>query len=120
MTTRAEQRRARSAAAELDRKPWRSRAFGLEIDGDFHAPGLPPANRRGDGPRTRLEVVPRSAIDVGWPRSGATRVMEEWFGGATPAPTNHRKNGFGHCPFPPHLRLARHRNGRPPHRGGPP
>ena len=57
----------------------RSRAFGLELDASFEAPGLPPASGPPAGPVTRLDLVTEQAIDaLSW--SGARRILEERFG----------------------------------------
>src|SRR3954471_13160593 len=70
----------------------RSRAFGLEIDAGFEAPGLPPVDGSPRGPLTRLELAAPEEIDRGWPCEEAERVLEERFddddgGGGPPART---------------------------------
>jgi hypothetical protein len=62
----------------------RSRAFGLEIDASFEAPGLPPVAGAPIGPPTRLELVPDRAIDDAWPVDGVERLLEERFDGDEP------------------------------------
>src|SRR3954467_12473621 len=58
---------------------WRARAFGLEIDASFEAPGLPPAIGPAEGPRTQLDLAPASEILRDWPAGGFERVLEEFF-----------------------------------------
>jgi hypothetical protein len=85
---------------------WRSRAFGLELEGSFPAPGLPAL----DGPYrarpTRLELCPADAIDAAWPDDGATRLLEEWIGGRTPARTIDHHEAAGYRLFARHFGLA--------------
>ncbi len=51
-------------------------AFGLELEGAFHAPGLL-EGEAGDGPRrTAIELVPARALDSGWPRAETVRLHE--------------------------------------------
>jgi hypothetical protein len=57
----------------------RSRAFGLEIDASFEAPGLPPAVGPPAGPLTRADLVPAERIDRDWSADGTERVLEERF-----------------------------------------
>ncbi|HKP91598.1 MAG TPA: hypothetical protein VJT75_16650 [Thermoleophilaceae bacterium] len=59
----------------------RSRAFGLEIDSSFEAPGLPPVAGPAVGPPTRLELAPEREIDDAWPAGGSERILEERFDG---------------------------------------
>jgi hypothetical protein len=78
---------ARGAAASAAAAPWRARAFGLEIAGDFPAPGLPPATGPVTGPSTRIEIVAPHAINAAWPTHGGERLLEEHLGGRTAART---------------------------------
>jgi hypothetical protein len=64
------------AAAET---AWRSRAFGLEIEGDFEAPGLVPVSGPAEGPLTRLRLADPAALAARFPTAGATRLLEERF-----------------------------------------
>src|SRR2546423_14479415 len=66
-------------------RTWRSRAFGLEIEGSFEAPGLPVASGPVANPVTRVEIVDAERIDARWSAAVATRVSEERFD-AEPAP----------------------------------
>jgi hypothetical protein len=66
---------ARAAAASRHRV----RAFGLEIDASFPAPGLPPAEGDPIGPAVRVDLVPEAEIDRDWPAAAAQRVLEERF-----------------------------------------
>jgi hypothetical protein len=59
----------------------RSRAFGLALEFDFPAPGLPPLP---DGDvvspdPTRMELADAETIDSGWPAEGAERLITEVF-----------------------------------------
>jgi hypothetical protein len=59
---------------------WRSRAFGLELEGDFEAPGLVPVDVPGDGPSTRLRLVGAAELSARFPGGGvARRLLEERF-----------------------------------------
>jgi hypothetical protein len=108
MATRAEQPGVRSSGGEPGGARWRSRAFGLEIEGSFPAPGLPATNENDvHAPRTRLEVVPRADIDEGWRAHEAQRVLEEWFGGKTPARTIDHHDRLGYRLYARHFGLAR-------------
>lgn len=52
------------------------RAFGLELEGAFRAPGLL-EGEAGKGPRrTAIELVPARVLDAGWPRTEAVRLVE--------------------------------------------
>src|SRR4051794_2602481 len=65
----------------------RGRAFGLEIESSFEAPGLPAASGPACGPRVRMDLARAEEIDRDWPGQGATRVLEEHFDDAAPART---------------------------------
>src|SRR4029077_3911897 len=65
------------AGRSVDR--WRAKAFGLDIDLAFEAPGLAPAVGDRWGPRTRIDLVPEAEIDRDWPSDGVERVMEARF-----------------------------------------
>jgi hypothetical protein len=62
---------------------WRSRAFGLELEGSFDAPGLPPVAGGLRDRLTRVELVPTEQIDAVWPGEGTARLLEERAGGST-------------------------------------
>lgn len=56
---------------------WRTFAFGLEVNGDFQAPGLDASPASGTGaPGTRVAVVGIDQLMARWPRSAA-RVLYE-------------------------------------------
>src|SRR4051794_33347827 len=86
---------------------WRSHAFGLEIEGDFPAPGLPAAARRGPEPRTRIELCDPEAIDRDWPSDEAERLLEEFLGGRTPARAIDFHPRAGYRLYARHFGLAR-------------
>ena len=67
----------------------RSRAFGLEIDASFEAPGLPPVDGPPLGPATHMDLVSPEALDEPWSGADARRVLAERFDGdeAPPART---------------------------------
>jgi hypothetical protein len=96
------------AAAHAQAIPaWRSRAFGLEVEGAFEAPGLPPASGPPDGPRTRVELVDAASIDDGWPAAAATRLVEEHFDDAVePARSIDHAPGSGYRLYARHFGLA--------------
>src|SRR3954454_8005276 len=71
--------RAETAPAVAAPARWRARAFGLEIDTSFEAPGLPPSIGAPEGPRTQLDLAPADEILRDWPTSGSERVLEEVF-----------------------------------------
>src|SRR3954452_24804908 len=82
-TSRPDEVGERSAPAPR----WRARAFGLEIDVGFEAPGLAPATGEASGRPTRLDLASAEEIDRDWPREGVERVLEERFDDAPPART---------------------------------
>lgn len=59
----------------------RSRAFGLEIDASFEAPGLPPVAAVAPGPVTRLDLVSPDVLDEPWRGAAAERILAERFDG---------------------------------------
>jgi hypothetical protein len=97
--------RARGAGPAGARR-WRSRAFGLEIEGDFPAPGLPPSTARRRGPRTRIELAAPEDIDRDWPVDEAERLVEECLGGRTAARTIDRHPRAGYRLYARHFGLA--------------
>ena len=89
---------------------WRSHVFGLEVEGAFRAPGLPPAAGAGDVPRTRVVIVDRARIDDGWPADAATRLDSESFDddpSPDPARTIDHAPGAGYRLYARHFGLAR-------------
>ena len=86
---------------------WRARAFGLEIEASFEAPGLPPATGPVRGPRTVLELGTPAEIDRGWPSGAARRVLEERFDDGEPARTIDVHPRRGYRLFARHFGLAR-------------
>jgi hypothetical protein len=106
MPAAAEAHAASTTAARSSR--WHSRAFGLEIEGDFPAPGLPSCTaRRGAGPRTRIELAAPDDVDRDWPAAEAERLVEEFMGGRTPARTIDRHPRAGYRLYARHFGLAR-------------
>jgi hypothetical protein len=81
MTSEAAQLRSPGAAPRRRR----TRAFGIEIDTSVPAPGLPALERAGAAEPTLLDVVRRDELEVEWRRGGGERLLEEHFGGRTPA-----------------------------------
>jgi hypothetical protein len=65
---------------------FRSRAFGLEIDASFEAPGLPPFAGDPVGPVTRADLVEPEAVDAPWRDVRHDRILEERFGGEAAQP----------------------------------
>ena len=66
---------------------WRSSAFGLALEGDFAAPGLPlDAPWPNDEP-TRLRLSTPAEIDADWPAAEAERVAVEYLGRVRPQRT---------------------------------
>ncbi|MDX6726491.1 MAG: hypothetical protein QOK49_1296 [Baekduia sp.] len=55
---------------------WTARAFGLELVGDFEAPGLPPTPTAAGRPHTQLRLVDAGAFAAAWDPAGAERVNE--------------------------------------------
>jgi hypothetical protein len=99
---------ARASSAGSARSPrWHSRAFGLEIEGDFPAPGLPNSTARRGGPRTRIELADPDDVDRDWPADQAERLVEEFMGGRTAARTIDRHPRAGYRLYARHFGLAR-------------
>ncbi|MBV9212635.1 MAG: hypothetical protein JOZ25_03205 [Actinobacteria bacterium] len=89
---------------------WRARAFGLEIDLSFEAPGLVPAVGEPVGRGTRIDLLSEEEIDRDWPGSGVERVLEERFeedGPGAPARTIDRHPEAGYRLYARHFGLAR-------------
>jgi hypothetical protein len=74
----------------------RARAFGLEIDCSFDAPGLPAALGPGSGPEVRLDLVPADQADREWPSGEWVRVLEERDEDGAPARTIHSHPRLGY------------------------
>lgn len=85
----------------------RARAFGLEIDLSFPAPGLPDAVGPPRGPGTRVDLVGPDEIDRDWPAGDAERVLEERFGGDEPVRTIDAHPSAGYRLYARHFGLAR-------------
>ena len=86
---------------------WRSHVFGLEVEGTFDAPGLPPAAGPPFGPATTVEIVDAAAIDAGWPAAEATRLLEEHFDdGLDAARSIDHAPGSGYRLYARHFGLA--------------
>ncbi len=85
----------------------RARAFGLEIDLSFPAPGLPVALGRPAGPRTRVDLVTPAAIDRDWPADTARRLLEERFDRPQPERTIDMHPRAGYRLYARHFGLAR-------------
>jgi hypothetical protein len=86
---------------------WRSSAFGLPLEGDFAAPGLPigaPAPAR---PPTRLALCSRAELDAGWPAAEAERLAVEHLGRARPQRTIDHHPDAGYRLYANHFGLAR-------------
>lgn len=64
---------------------WRSRAFGIEIEGDFPAPGLTAVTGPATGPTTRVDLASRHEVDERWPAQAGVRLLEERFDDAPQA-----------------------------------
>jgi hypothetical protein len=86
---------------------WRTRAFGLEIDATFEAPGLAPALGPPTAPVTTMDLAAPSEIDAAWPRSGVERVLEERFDDGPPARTIDVHPEVGYRLYARHFGLAR-------------
>jgi hypothetical protein len=95
---------ARSGAATA--APWHARAFGLDLEGDFLAPGLPATTVAAAMPRTRIELVSPAAINELWPATGTERLLEETFDDPTPARTIDRHPDAGYRLFARHFGVA--------------
>ena len=85
----------------------RTRAFGLEIESSFEAPGLPPATGPELGPGVRMDLVPAHTIDRDWPEAEARRVLEERFGDGPAARTIDMHPSAGYRLYARHFGLAR-------------
>jgi hypothetical protein len=97
----------RAPRAGVPLAPWRANAFGIAIEGDFDAPGLPPATEPLAGPATRVEVVRPDEIDSRWDSSAATRLLEERFDDAEePARSIDHVPGAGYRLYARHFGLA--------------
>lgn len=59
-------------------RPWRSRAFGLELELDFPAPGLPPL-ARGAAAETSVSLASPQAISDRWRASAPEVLLDERF-----------------------------------------
>jgi hypothetical protein len=86
---------------------WKARAFGLDINASFPAPGLSPARGPATGPSTRIDLAPAAEIDRQWPASGARRVLEERFDRPVPDRTIDAHPRAGYRFYARHFGLAR-------------
>src|SRR4051794_7164880 len=93
------------AAAPAARR--RSRAFGLEIESSFAAPGLPAVEGPRRGPVTRVDLGSPEEIERGWTAAGARRVLEERFDDGPPARTIDMHPDRGYRLSARHFGLAR-------------
>jgi hypothetical protein len=84
--------------------PWRSRAFGLEISGDFEAPGLAPVTGPPTGPPSRLRVVSSAELAERWPAGEGSRLLEERF----PPGDDQVARSIDHAPGRGYRLFARH------------
>jgi hypothetical protein len=103
MAARAEQEPAALAAGQRRRV----RAFGLEIDASFDAPGLETAGGPGAGPVTTLDLASAEEIDRDWPAEGVERVLEEHFDDGPAARTIDTHPEAGYRLYARHFGLAR-------------
>jgi hypothetical protein len=87
---------ATEADAGAEPKRWTARAFGLEIDLSFPAPGLPAAVGPATGRPVRADLVSPEEIDADWPAAEARSVLEERFGDGEPERTidTHPEAGY--------------------------
>jgi hypothetical protein len=85
----------------------RARAFGLELELSFPAPGLPEATGPATGLPASVELVEPAAIDRDWPASEAERVLEERFDDPEPARTIDTHPDAGYRLYARHFGLAR-------------
>jgi hypothetical protein len=102
--TPAEEPPAGAPAAETR---LRARAFGLEIDASFEAPGLPPASGPPQGPRTRLDLAAVDEIERDWPSTGTERILEEHIGEGPAARTIDVHPEHGYRLYARHFGIAR-------------
>src|SRR5688500_15662333 len=89
-------------------REWRSRAFGIEIAGDFPAPGLPPVAAPAGDPPTRVRLAEEAVLAARWPDGPAERLLEERLGddAAEPARFIDHRAGDGYRLFARHFGLA--------------
>jgi hypothetical protein len=86
--------------------PVHSHAFGLDIEHAFAAPGLPPGPPEVALPSTRLELVPRAAIDAVWRAATPERLLEEEFEGSRATRTIDRDEALGYRLYARYFGLA--------------
>jgi hypothetical protein len=84
-----------------------ARAFGLEIDLSFPAPGLPDAVGPGSGRPVRADLVHPEEIDRDWPAAEAERLLAESFDGGEPSRTIDAHPSAGYRLYARHFGLAR-------------
>ena len=84
------------------------RAFGLEIDAGFDAPGLTAAEGQPNGRPVRMDLAAPAEIDNDWPAHDARRVLEEHFDDdEPPARTIDVHPEMGYRLYARHFGLAR-------------
>ncbi|HEX8646039.1 MAG TPA: hypothetical protein VF715_04010 [Thermoleophilaceae bacterium] len=96
-----------TARAEPPPPRWWGRAFGLDIDLSFEAPGLPELTGAPGERRTRADLVAPEEIDAGWPETGVERMLEERFGSAEPERAIDAHPTAGFRLYAEHFGLAR-------------
>lgn len=84
-----------------------ARAFGLDIDLSFPAPGLPDAVGPPGPRRTRAELSAPELIDRDWPAEGTERILEEHFDRPEPDRTIDVHPDAGYRLYARHFGLAR-------------
>src|SRR3954447_1403380 len=80
--------------ARPEARPWRGRAFGLDLAGHFPAPGL--ERDVGPAPRGHTDLRLREGCELvaSWPSREAETVFEESVAGARFALARHAERGF--------------------------
>src|SRR4051794_6778303 len=84
----------------------RSHAFGIGMELDFVAPGLPPGAPPEPLPATRLELVPRPQIDAAWRAATPERLLEEEFEDSRATRTIDRDERIGYRLYARYFGLA--------------
>lgn len=105
MPERPEARSPATTAGEASPR-WISNAFGITLQGDFHAPGLPSTDSPVRLPATVVTLAGRTQIEAVWPSSGSVRMLEESFGGPRPARTIDQHPDAGYKLYARHFGLA--------------
>src|SRR3954465_9545237 len=84
----------------------RSHAFGIDLELDFVAPGLPAGAPPEALPATRLELVPRTDIDAAWRPRAPQRLLEEEFENSRATRTIDRDESIGYRLYARYFGLA--------------